>query len=116
VPVDASGSDVLAAVAQTRVDKGLTCGVDGYPAKGCGDPVNEVSADAKAPDEQVQLAGLAAGSATSGDKAGGVTEASGTAVDDGGGMSTGAWVGVGAVVLVVLIGAAALLRRRGSAD
>jgi hypothetical protein len=116
VPTDASGSDVLAAVAETRVDKGLTCGVDGYPAKGCGDPVNEVSAEAQAPDDQVQLAGLAGGSTTSGDKAAGTADTAGTAKDDSGGLSTGGWVGVGAVVLVVLIGAAALLRRRGSAD
>jgi len=119
VPTDASGSDVLAAVAETRVDKGLTCGVDGYPAKGCGDPVNDVSAQAQAPDDQVQLAGLAGGSTTSGDKAAGTADTAGTAgtaKDNSGGLSTGGWVGVGAVVLVVVIGAAALLRRRGSAD
>jgi hypothetical protein len=116
VPTDASGSDVLAAVAETRVDKGLTCGVDGYPAKGCGEPVNQVSPEAQAQDDKVQLAGLAGATTSSGDKAAGASDTAGTAKDDSGGFSTGGWVGVGAAVLVVLIGAAALLRRRGSTD
>ncbi|HEX5532939.1 MAG TPA: SCO2322 family protein [Actinomycetales bacterium] len=119
VPTDASGSDVLAAVAETRVDKGLTCGVDGYPAKGCGEPVNEVSAEAKAADDKVQLAGLAGETTKSGGQAAGGSDSTGAADKqdgDGGGLGTGGWVGVGAVVLVVAIGAAAMLRRRGSAD
>lgn len=41
VDTDASGSDVLAAVADLRVgDGGFVCGIDGYPTQGCGDPVD----------------------------------------------------------------------------
>ena len=41
VDVDASGADVLAAVADLRLaDSGLVCGIDGYPSEGCGDPVD----------------------------------------------------------------------------
>jgi hypothetical protein len=35
VASDANGQQVLSAVADVRVDKGLTCGIDGYPVKGC---------------------------------------------------------------------------------
>jgi hypothetical protein len=41
VDTDASGADVLAAVADLRIaDSGLVCGIDGYPSEGCGDPVD----------------------------------------------------------------------------
>ena len=37
VPTKASGSDVLVAAGNTlRLDKALTCGIDGWPATGCG--------------------------------------------------------------------------------
>jgi hypothetical protein len=35
VPTDANGQQVLDAVADVRLDKALTCGIDGYPVKGC---------------------------------------------------------------------------------
>jgi hypothetical protein len=54
VDAEASGADVLAAVADLRLaDSGLVCGIDGYPSEGCGDPV-----DAPAPsgdEEPVEL-------------------------------------------------------------
>lgn len=45
VAEDASGGDVLAAVADIRVQDGLFCAIGGWPATGCGDPV-----DGKAPE------------------------------------------------------------------
>lgn len=39
VPVDATSLDALAAVTEARVEGGLVCGVGGFPASGCGDPV-----------------------------------------------------------------------------
>lgn len=39
VQPNANGQDVLQVVADVRVEKGLTCALDGYPAKGCGDAV-----------------------------------------------------------------------------
>lgn len=35
VPTSANGQQVLDAVADVRLDKSLTCGIDGYPVKGC---------------------------------------------------------------------------------
>jgi hypothetical protein len=50
VPAEATGSDVLADVAEVRVgDGGFVCAVDGYPSTGCGD---QVEATPPAGDEQ----------------------------------------------------------------
>jgi len=37
-----TGAQVLAAIGPVRIEKGLTCGIDGYPAKGCSEPVKEI--------------------------------------------------------------------------
>ncbi|MDE9366430.1 SCO2322 family protein [Luteipulveratus sp. YIM 133132] len=55
VPAAATGADVLAAVSSVRTDKSLVCGVDGWPASGCGGPVQNVSAAAKATDDTVAI-------------------------------------------------------------
>jgi len=39
VPEQATSGQVLAASAQLRVEDGLVCAIDGYPATGCGDAV-----------------------------------------------------------------------------
>lgn len=39
VAEDASGGDVLIAVTDVRLEGGLVCGIGGWPATGCGDPV-----------------------------------------------------------------------------
>jgi len=58
----ATGAKVLAAVKPVRIEKGLTCGIGGYPATGCGDPVKDIKVPAT--DEQVKLEiGPAIGSA-----------------------------------------------------
>ena len=36
VPTAATGTQVLAAATTTRVDKTMVCGINGYPATGCG--------------------------------------------------------------------------------
>jgi MYXO-CTERM domain-containing protein len=102
VDAQASGLEVLGAVADVRTDKALVCGVDGFPATGCGGEVKQVSEDAKAPDTPVEL-----GSADESSDAATKPAAS----DDGPGAGT--WIGIGVAVLAVLgLGAAALLRRR----
>ena len=104
VPTDATGSQVLAAAGlQLRLDKGLMCGIQGWPATGCGDPVAAVPAAAKSPDTSVTLAvkGSAPRQATNEDQ-------------DGGGLPTAAWVGI--AVVVVAAGALALLARRRTAE
>jgi len=56
VPDKATGSDVLVAAGTTlRLDKGLTCGIDGWPATGCGEKVAPVPAEAASPDTAVTI-------------------------------------------------------------
>ena len=55
VDTKASGAEVLATVASVRVDKGLTCAINGYPATGCGAEVKQVPAAAKAADTPVTI-------------------------------------------------------------
>lgn len=56
VDTAATGVEVLSAVAEPRVEKQLTCAIDGYPAQGCGDPVKDVPAAAKAADTPITIA------------------------------------------------------------
>jgi hypothetical protein len=56
VPTDATSTDVLAKAGALRTEKGLVCGVAGYPAADCGGEVKEVSAAAKAADTPVTIA------------------------------------------------------------
>ena len=39
VPEDANGYDILMTVATLRTDRGLICGINGYPARECGEAV-----------------------------------------------------------------------------
>lgn len=56
VDATATGSDVLAAAAATRVEKGLVCAIAGYPATGCGGQLATLTDAQKAPDTPVTLA------------------------------------------------------------
>lgn len=98
----ATSADALAAIAQPRVANGLVCGIDGWPATGCGDEVKNVTAAANAPDDTVTLA--LPGDAKKADTA---------KKDDG--SDWGTWVGIGVAVLAVLALAGVALRRRGAA-
>jgi hypothetical protein len=60
VATDATSAVVLAAAGDVRTEKGLVCGVDGYPTTDCGGAVKEVSPEAKAADEPVTIAAPAA--------------------------------------------------------
>lgn len=52
VPADATGADVLAAAASVRAENALVCGVDDYPATGCGGESDiEPAVDADTPVE-----------------------------------------------------------------
>lgn len=120
----ATGADVLASVAQeVRVEGGLVCGIDGYPATGCGDAVEAVPAEAAEPDGAVtlEMTGTAAagepspdaaatpdtGAPAGADAAGGES-ATDAAADAG---STAAVLG-GLVVVLVVAGALVLAARR----
>ncbi|HSK27165.1 MAG TPA: SCO2322 family protein [Jiangellales bacterium] len=53
VPTEATGDQVLTAVATARIEGGLMCAIDGFPATGCGDAV--AAAAPTEPDEPVDL-------------------------------------------------------------
>ncbi len=65
VATDATSAVVLAVAGDVRTEKGLVCGVDGYPTTDCGGAVKEVSPEAKAADEPVTIAAPAATPAAS---------------------------------------------------
>ncbi|KRF39706.1 hypothetical protein ASH01_20485 [Terrabacter sp. Soil811] len=60
VVTDATSAAVLAVAGDVRTEKGLVCGVDGYPTSDCGGAVKEVSPEAKAADQPVTIAAPAA--------------------------------------------------------
>lgn len=103
VPQDATGSAVLVAAGLTlRVDKGLMCAIQNWPASGCGEPVAQVPAAAQSPDASITLPAKASPSKEATDENAG-----------DGGLPTAAWIGIAAVV-VVAAGLGLLARRRST--
>jgi hypothetical protein len=115
VPTTASGQDVLDSVADVRKDakSGLLCGIDSYPATGCGDQVQTAPKVAN-PEPPVQFA-MAAPTPTT---------TPGPSPQDTAAVQTNAGTGhtltyvLTAAVVVALLGGGALLlaRRRGRGD
>ena len=105
VPTDATGADVLAAAAgEVRLDQsGLTCGIAGYPATGCGGPVATPAPTGV--EEPVELALPAT------DNADQASDPEPAEEDDGSGVPVGLLVGAG---IVAVVGVAAAVRFRGS--
>ena len=103
---DANGQQVISSVADVRAEKGLTCALDGYPVKGCGEPV---TAEAPGPEQPVAFA-LPAAADSDRDAA---SDAAADEDSDNGLL----WplVGVGAVVVVIAAGGFALSRRNPNA-
>jgi len=105
VPAKATGSDVLVAGgAALRMDKVLTCGIDGWPATGCGDSVSPVPAAAASPDTKITIASPMESAATS---------PAADRSDGSGGLILG---GAGAVVLAAALGFAAWRRGRDATN
>jgi hypothetical protein len=103
--VPATGAKILAAVAPVRIEKGLTCGIAGYPSTGCGDQVKNIQVPAT--DQPVTLEIKPAVGSTAAP-----ASTSSESTDDG-----TPWTGIiiAAVVVVVLAGGGlALSRRRAS--
>jgi MYXO-CTERM domain-containing protein len=111
--VKASGAKVLAAVSPVRIEKGLTCGIAGYPATGCGDPVTNIKVPTT--DEPVQLQiGAAVGSATTpSPTAGPANQApASNSSSTSGGAPWGGIIGLGVLVLLLAGGGFFISRRR----
>jgi len=107
VPLTASGSDVLVGGGATlRVDKALSCGIDGWPATGCGDPVAHVSAAAAGADTKITIATP---------KADAMSPATQPAESSNGSRGL-VLSGVGVVALVSALGFAAWRRGRDATD
>ncbi|HET6654034.1 MAG TPA: SCO2322 family protein [Nocardioides sp.] len=47
VPEDANGQQTLESVVDLRTAQSMICALDGYPAKGCGDPVGDAQVEAE---------------------------------------------------------------------
>jgi hypothetical protein len=86
VPAGSTGEQALAAAGQVRLEDGLTCGIGGYPATGCGDIVTE--AELQAAEEAAQ----------------------------GQGSGSLRWALIGVAVLAVALVVALLTRRRRPSD
>jgi hypothetical protein len=98
---EATGLEVLSAVADVRTGDGLVCGIDEFPATGCGDEVKTVSAEAEAADTPVTLE---------------LPEADKTAaVSDDDDSNAGTYIGIGVVLLAGLGVGYAVSRRRSAA-
>jgi hypothetical protein len=105
VAQDASTQQALQQVTDVRLDGGMTCALDGYPATGCGEPV----ADAQVPADEEPVAFAMPSAEPADTDAAGSSES--TTQDSG-----LPWGVVGIAALVVVIGVAALvLARRRSA-
>ncbi|MFB6724803.1 SCO2322 family protein [Kribbella sp. NPDC056345] len=95
-----NGAQVLAAVGPTRIEKGLTCGISGYPAKGCGEPVKDIKVPAT--DQPVQLQVMSPVGSSQGS----------TDVDVQGETAWWPYVVVGVILAALIAGGVVLMRLR----
>ncbi len=102
VPADATGQQVLASVVDIRSEKNMICALDGYPAKGCGEPVGDATVSA---DEQAVAFTLPASAED--------TQAAPDTTEDEGGVN---WALIGALALVVVLAAVAVPLYRRNRD
>ena len=120
-----SGAQILAAAATVRVQKGLTCGIDGYPAAGCGEAVRNANIPAR--DAQVQLsiaAPIGSSAATTspvpstGDETPVAGDGTGADTNDADSNDSAPWATIAVVAVIVLLlggaGIVAARRRRTS--
>jgi hypothetical protein len=105
VPRNATGQQVLGAVAKVRAEKGLVCGIDGYPVTGCS--VTVKNPPAAAPQQNVAFK-LPPAASPAGSASPAASSSSSTSTDDGGFP----WPLVGVVAALVVIGGGALALAR----
>lgn len=103
VPTDATSAVVLAAAGDVRTEKGLVCGVAGYPTTDCGGAVKEVSPEAKAADQPVTIAAPAATSSATASTPATATDVAAAPTSGTSGGTVAAYV-IAGLVLLALIG------------
>ena len=118
VPTAATGAEVLAAVATVRNgDGGLVCGIDNYPASGCGGQVATLTPEQQAADTPAtawrrRQPPATTASATPTETAGPLIAPAPTSTTTSSGVPVVVWVGL----VILLLGVAALvwsaMRRR----
>ena len=99
----ANGQEVLESVADLRVEKGLTCAIDGYPLQDCGTPVKDAAPSSA--EQPVAFELPAASDSAHADHAA-------AAADSDEGESDLLWPLLGVALLVGLIAGAALVLNR----
>ena len=96
VPAKATGQEVLETAAKVRAQKGLVCGVDGYPASGCSVTVKNPPGTQQQQNVSFRLPKVTGSSHTA-------HEAGGSGVP---------WVLIAVIVIVILLAGAALALAR----
>lgn len=104
VPEDANSLQTLGAVAETRTQDALLCAIDGYPASGCGDPV-ETATPADAGTVEFALPAEAAGDADPAD-------ADTQDLEAGDPDDTLLYAGIAVVVIALIVGGVVTARSR----
>lgn len=108
VPEKATGSDVLVAAGATlRLEKVMTCGIDGWPAAGCGPVVDPVPAAAAVPDTDITIAAPTASASP---------DAAAKTADTSSGPNAALFGGAAVVVVVGGLGFAAWRRSREATE
>jgi hypothetical protein len=118
VPDEATGADVLAQVAELRIEGGLVCAIEGYPETGCGDPVPDadVTSEMAAADEPIDFPALVNAEGETSDEVAtdDASDPAEGAVDDN--VPTWVWALVAAAVLAALVGVIAQRSRANRQD
>ncbi|GAA1615467.1 MULTISPECIES: SCO2322 family protein [Kribbella] len=100
-----TGAQILAAAGPDRIEKGLTCGINGYPAKGCGDQVKNIKVPATDPPVTLEIKSAVGSTAAA--------PASSTSNSSSGTPWTGIIIAI--IVVVLLAGGGFFLNRRRAA-
>ncbi len=108
VPEDANGQQTLESVVDVRGEQGMICALDGYPARGCGEPVG----DAQVATDEAPIAFTVSGSSAQADEQAGPDQAAAdeAAAEEEGGVSP-ALIGVLVLIVALALVAVPLYRR-----
>jgi hypothetical protein len=105
----ATGAKVLAATGPVRIEKGLACGIDGYPATGCGQALKNIRVPATDEPVTLEIAPAVGSSAAPSADPADASQPAAAQSDDG-----APWGGIvlAAVVVLLLAGGGFVLARR----